>query len=98
MPRSRNFVNDSAQWAAYQQRRDEELGVVNRESLEQLHTAVNEAAAAGDPMAGQMKTGTANALLMNLARHFTSRTAELKGSAGPVERPTSERLSRLSAL
>ena len=78
MPRSRNFVNDSAQWAAYQERRDEELGVVNRESLEQLHTAVNQAAAAGDPMAGQMKTGTADALLMNLARHFTSRTAELK--------------------
>jgi hypothetical protein len=78
MPRSRNYVNDSAQWAAYQQRRDDDLGVVNRESLEQLHTAVYEAAAAGDALAGQMKTGTANALLMNLARHFTDRTAELK--------------------
>ena len=41
MPRSRNYVNDSAQWTAYQQRRDEQLGVVNRESLEQLHTAVS---------------------------------------------------------
>jgi len=78
MTRSRNYVDDSEQWATYQRRRDEELGVVNRESLEQLHTAVNQAAAAGDPMAGQMKTGTADALLMNLARHFTSRTAELK--------------------
>ena len=78
MPRSRNYVNDSAQWAAYQQGRDEQLGVVNRESLEQLHTAVNQAAAAGDPMASQMKTGTADALLMNLARHFTNRAAELK--------------------
>jgi hypothetical protein len=78
MPRSRNYVNDSEQWATYQRRRDEQLGVVNRESLEQLHTAVNEAAAAGDPMAGQMKAGAANALLTNLARHFTSRTAELK--------------------
>ena len=78
MPRSRNYVNDSAQWAAYQQDRDTELGVVNRESLEQLHTAVNQAAAAGDPIAVQMKTGAADALLMNLARHFTDRTAELK--------------------
>ena len=78
MPRSQNYVNDSEQWAAYQQRRDVELGVVNRESLEQLHTAVNQAAAAGDPMASQMKTGTADALLMNLARHFTNRAAELK--------------------
>jgi hypothetical protein len=78
MPRSQNYVNDSEQWAAYQRRRDVELGVVNRESLEQLHTAVNQAAAAGDPMAGQMKTGTADALLMNLARHFTNRAAELK--------------------
>ena len=78
MPRSRNYVNDSAQWAAYQERRDDELGVTNRESLQQLHTAVNQAAAAGDPIAVQMMTGTANALLMNLARHFTNRTAELK--------------------
>jgi hypothetical protein len=78
MPRSRNYVNDSAQWAAYQQRRDEELGAMNRESLEQLHLAVEQAAAAGDPMAGLMKTGAANTLLMKLARHFTDRAAELK--------------------
>jgi hypothetical protein len=78
MPRSKNYVNDTEQWAAYQRRRDVQLGVVNRESLEQLHTAVNQAAAAGDPMAGQMKSGTADKLLGNLARHFTNRTAELK--------------------
>lgn len=78
MSRHQNYVNDAEQWAAYQQGRDEQLGVVNRESLEQLQTAVDQAAAAGDPMAGQMKTGTANALLMNLTLHFTNRAAELK--------------------
>jgi hypothetical protein len=78
MARSREFVNDSAQWAAYQQRRDDDLGVVNRESLQLLHTAVNDAAAAGDPIAVQMKTGAANGLLMNMARHFAGRAAELK--------------------
>lgn len=78
MTRSRNDLNDSAQWAAYEQGRDEELGIVSGESLAQLHTAVNQAAAAGDPMAVQMNTGTANALLLNLARHFTERAAELK--------------------
>ena len=78
MSRHQNYVNDSEQWAAYQRRRDEQLGVVNRESLEQLQTAVDQAAAAGDPMAGQMKTGTADALLINLARHFTNRAAELR--------------------
>jgi hypothetical protein len=78
MARSQDFVNDAAQWAAYQQRRDEGLGVVNRESLQQLHTAVNDAAAAGDPIAIQMKAGAVNPLLVNLARHFASRAAELK--------------------
>jgi len=78
MPRHQNYVNDSEQWAAYQQRRDEQLGVVNRESLDQLQAAVDQAAAAGDPMAGQLKAGTGNALLRNLTLHFTNRTAELK--------------------
>ena len=78
MPRSQNYVNDSEQWAAYQQRRDEQLGVVNRETLEQLQTAVDQAATAGDPMAGQLRAGTGHALLKNLTRHFTNRAAELK--------------------
>jgi hypothetical protein len=78
MPRSRNYVDDSAQWAAYEQRRDKELGVVNRASLDHLYTAVNQAAAAGDTMAGEMKTGNADALLMKLAQHFTNRASELK--------------------
>jgi hypothetical protein len=44
----------------------------------QLQTAVNQAAAAGDPMAGRMQSGAGNALLLSLARHFTERAAELK--------------------
>ncbi len=78
MSRYQNYVNDSEQWAAYQRRRDEQLGIVNRESLEQLQTAVERAAAAGDPMAGQLRAGTGDALLRNLTQHFTSRAAELK--------------------
>jgi hypothetical protein len=78
MPRSRNYVNDSEQWAAYQRRRDEQLGVVNRESLEQLQTAVDQAAKAGDPMAGQLRAVSGDALLRNLTSHFTNRAAELK--------------------
>jgi acyl-CoA reductase-like NAD-dependent aldehyde dehydrogenase len=78
MSRHQNYVNDSEQWAAYQRRRDEQLGVVNRESLEQLQTAVDQAAAAGDPMAGQWRAETGDALLRNLTRHFTNRAAELK--------------------
>lgn len=78
MARSQNYVDDSDQWAAYQRRRDAQLGVVNRESLDQLQTAVEQAAAAGDPMAGQLTAGTGDALLKNLILHFTNRAAELK--------------------
>jgi hypothetical protein len=78
MSRYYNHVKDSEQWAAYQQRRDEQLGVVNRDSLAQLQTAVDQAAAAGDPMAGQLKAGTGHALLRNLTQHFTKRAAEQK--------------------
>jgi hypothetical protein len=78
MSRYHTHVKDAEQWAAYQQRRDEQLGVVNRESLEQLQIAVDQAAAGGDPIAGQMKAATGHALLRNLTLHFTNRAAELK--------------------
>ena len=51
---------------------------VKKASLESLLAAVEAAAAAGDELAEEIRTGTPDSLLRNLAHHFRTRAAELR--------------------
>lgn len=51
---------------------------VDRAALESLLAAVEAAATAGDELARTVRTAAADALLRNLAHHFTNRATELR--------------------
>jgi hypothetical protein len=70
MGRPRKFATDAARQAACRQRLAAGRVWVDRAALEALVAAVEAAAAAGDPVAIRVRTGTADSLLRNLARHF----------------------------
>lgn len=65
----------AAAQARYRRRLVEGTVPVDRAALEELVAAVEEAAAAGDPIARLVRGGTADALVRNLARWFQQRAA-----------------------
>lgn len=73
MARPRKHTDQAAKAAAYRERLAAETVRVSRSAMEALRAAVDAAGAAGDPLARQVKAGTADALLRNLARHFQQR-------------------------
>ncbi len=75
MARPRKQHDDGARAAAYRERLAAETVRVNRPAMAALRAVVDEAAAAGDPVARQVKAGTADALLRNLTLWFEQRVA-----------------------
>jgi hypothetical protein len=76
MPRPRKYISAAEQSAAYRERRESLTKRVDRKAVEALVAAVAAAAAAGDPVARQVKTGSVDALLWNLAHFFEARRGE----------------------
>lgn len=74
MARPRKHTDPAAKASVYRERLAAETVRVSRPAMEELRAAVDAAAAAGDPLARQVKTGTADSLLRNLAHHFRQRT------------------------
>lgn len=60
----------AASQRAYRRRQAEDTVPVDRRALEELVAAIDGAAQAGDPVARRVRTGGADSLLRNLARHF----------------------------
>jgi N-acetylglucosamine kinase-like BadF-type ATPase len=77
MQRPRKYPSDPDRSAAYRERRESLTKRVDRKAVEALSAAVDAAAAAGDPVARQIKTGTVDGLLKNLAIHFERQAREL---------------------
>ncbi len=73
MPRPRKHASDATKSAAYRERRESLTKRVDRKAVEQLVAAIDAAAAAGDPVARQVKSGSVDALLRNLALFFERR-------------------------
>jgi hypothetical protein len=76
MPRPRKYTSDATRAAAYRERRESLTKRVDRKALEAPVAAVEAAAAAGDPDAQTIRTGTVDALLRNLARLFETRAGK----------------------
>jgi hypothetical protein len=76
MPRPKKYGSEAERSAAYRERRESLTKRVDRKAVEALMAAVAAAAAAGDPVARQVKTGSVDALLRNLARFFEARRGE----------------------
>ena len=76
MPRPRKYATNAERQAAHRQRLTTETARVNREALEALIQAIENAAAAGDEEARKVRTGTVDALLKNLAHLFEARAGE----------------------
>ena len=74
MARPRKHTDQAAKAAAYRERLAAETVRVSRSAMEALRAAVEAAAAAGDPLARQVKAGTADSVLRNLAHYFQQRT------------------------
>lgn len=70
MPRPRKYSTDADRQAAHRQRQATETLRVDRAAVEELVAAVETAAAAGDPVARQVRTAGVDALLRNLGHHF----------------------------
>jgi hypothetical protein len=75
MARPRKHPDDAARAAAYRERLAAQTVRVDRAAMTALRAAVDAAAAAGDPIARSVRTGTADGLLRNLALWFQQRTA-----------------------
>jgi hypothetical protein len=73
MQRPRKHMDQPAKAAAYRERLAAATVRVDRAAMTTLRAAVDAAAAAGDPTARQVRAGTADALLRNLARFFAER-------------------------
>jgi acyl-CoA reductase-like NAD-dependent aldehyde dehydrogenase len=77
MPRPRKYQSDSDRSAVYRERREKQTKRVDRAAVEALVAAVDAAAAAGDPIARQVRAGSVDALLRNLGDCFEKRAAAL---------------------
>jgi len=79
MQRPRKHPGGADRSAAYRERRESVTKRVDRKAVEALLAAVESAAAAaaGDPVAKQVKTGTVDGLLRNLAVYFERQGREL---------------------
>jgi hypothetical protein len=75
MARPRKHPDDAARAAAYRERLAAATVRVDRAAMTALRAAVDAAAAAGDPIARTVKTGTADGLLRNLVLLFEQRAA-----------------------
>jgi hypothetical protein len=82
MPKPRKDPADAARAAAYRERRESLTKRVDRKVVDELVAAVDAAAAAGDPVARQVRTSTVDALLRNLGQHFRG-IAQRSKNAGP---------------
>jgi hypothetical protein len=74
--RPRKYQSDADRAAAYREQRESLTKRVDRKAVEALLAAVEAAAAAGDPVARQIKAGTVDGLLKNLAVHFERQARE----------------------
>ena len=72
-PKHRKAPTEAERSAAYRERRESLTKRVDRKAVEALVTAVAAAAAAGDPAARQVRAGSVDDLLRNLARWFEAR-------------------------
>jgi hypothetical protein len=81
MPQADEDQSDAERQAAQQQRQAEDTVQASRAALEALVQAVEAAAAAGDPLAQQVRTEHADALLQTL-EHLFSQRANSAGEAG----------------
>lgn len=77
MGRPRQYESNAERQRAYRQRQEMTLARVDRraldrlhEQLDQLHTAVAEAARAGDQVARACRAGSVATMLERLTRHF----------------------------
>jgi hypothetical protein len=71
MPRKRVYATAAARAKAYRERQAAESVRLAPQLLVDLLAAIEGAAAAGNPLAQKVKTGTVESLLKNLTRHFT---------------------------
>jgi hypothetical protein len=76
MQRPRKHPSDADRSAAYRERRESLTKRVDRKAMEALVAAVEAAAAAGDPVARQIKTAAVDGLLKNLAAYFERQARE----------------------
>jgi hypothetical protein len=81
MARPRKHTDDAAKAAAYRERLAAATVRVDRAAMTALRAAVDAAAAAGDPVARTVRTGTADGLLRNLALWFEQRAAKASSDA-----------------
>ncbi len=89
MPRPRKYQSEAERSAAYRERRESLTKRVDRKVVEALVAAIDAAAAAGDPIARQVRIGTVDALLRNLGLYFERRAADLvrEQAAGGCDEP-----------
>jgi hypothetical protein len=75
LQRPRKHPSDADRSAAYREQRERLTKRVDRKTVEALVAAVEAAAAAGDPIARQLKTDTVDHLLKELAACFERRAS-----------------------
>lgn len=104
MARPRRYTTDTERRQAhaqsqrtYRRRQAEETVLVDRQAITTLLAAVDAAAAAGDPVARQVRTATADGLLRNLGHHFRLRAAALDASPAASGRPADRASGRITA-
>jgi uncharacterized protein (DUF2236 family) len=94
MARPRRYTTDTERrqahaqsQRAYRRRQVEETVPVDRAAVAALLTAVDAAAAAGDPVARRVRTATADGLVRNLGHHFRARATGLDAPPPTSKRP-----------
>ena len=102
MGRPKCYTSPAARQAAYRQRLDAEMVLVNRQYLAQweeriprLCDAIAHAALAGDPLAGQVYSGQRETTIDNLIALFIQRRQEAHTQADHGSRPSLPRAPRL---